>query len=156
MSGFTATLDDKALQEFLQRSADRFLNAVPAWEAIGEAMRTSVEENFERGGRPDPWQDLADSTKDRRREGSGSGPSYKILDDTGVLKGSITYDPYADRVEMGSALVYSAIHQFGGQAGRGKKTTIPERPYLLVQDEDWDEIEGTLLDFVTLTEGRQI
>ena len=34
-----------------------------------------------------------------------------------------------DHVEVGSSLVYTLIHQFGGKAGRGRKVTIPARPY---------------------------
>lgn len=32
--------------------------------------------------------------------------------------------------EMGSSVPYAAIHEYGGQAGRGGSTTIPARPYL--------------------------
>ena len=34
----------------------------------------------------------------------------------------------------GKSAAYAAIQQFGGQAGRGKKVTIPARPYLPLVD----------------------
>jgi phage gpG-like protein len=33
-------------------------------------------------------------------------------------------------VIFGSNMVYARIHQQGGQAGRGKKSFIPARPYM--------------------------
>ena len=36
----------------------------------------------------------------------------------------------ANYVSIGSNKPYSAIHMFGGQAGRGGATTIKARPYL--------------------------
>ena len=30
---------------------------------------------------------------------------------------------------------YAAIHQFGGKAGRGRKVTIPARPFLPVKSD---------------------
>lgn len=57
-------------------------------------------------------------------------------EDGGRLRGSITRDPVK---MMGGALgvrigpqrvVYAAIHEFGGKAGRGRSVTIPARPYL--------------------------
>jgi len=36
----------------------------------------------------------------------------------------------AQSVTIGSRLKYAAIHQYGGQAGRGNKVTIPARPYI--------------------------
>lgn len=31
-------------------------------------------------------------------------------------------------------MVYAAIHQFGGRAGKGKKVEIPARPFLPAND----------------------
>jgi phage gpG-like protein len=64
----------------------------------------------------------------------------KTLIDTARLMKSITYKEYSNRVEIGTNVVYGAIHQLGGKAGRGRKVTIPARPYLMVQDSDWTTI----------------
>ena len=36
--------------------------------------------------------------------------------------------------------MYAAIHQLGGQSGKGHKTEIPARPYLQLTDDDFAEI----------------
>ena len=43
-------------------------------------------------------------------------------------------------VEVGVSPVYSAIHNFGGKAGVNKSVDIPARPFLVVQNEDLEQI----------------
>ena len=43
---------------------------------------------------------------------------------------------------------YAAIQNFGGKAGRGRKVSIPARPFLVIQDEDWREIGEELENFL--------
>ena len=55
--------------------------------------------------------------------------------DGGTLRASITFIVKSSRGKVTSTIgpqrvPYGAIHEFGGQAGRGKLTTIPARPYL--------------------------
>jgi phage virion morphogenesis protein len=58
-------------------------------------------------------------------------PGNPILVAGGQLKRSLTFEGFPDgSVIFGSNMVYAAIHQYGGQAGRGKKTLIPARPYM--------------------------
>lgn len=56
---------------------------------------------------------------------------------TGILERSITIADFARSVDRGVRgiwgsldVVYALIHELGGQAGRGRKVTIPARPYL--------------------------
>ena len=42
-------------------------------------------------------------------------------------------------VIYGSKLPYAAIHEYGGQAGKGLKVNIPKRPYLLPALEQFDK-----------------
>lgn len=72
----------------------------------------------------------------------------KILIDTGRLRRSITYDAKRYSVRIGTGLVYGAIHQFGGKAGRGRRVTIPARPYLVVQEEDRRYIDEVIVDYL--------
>lgn len=77
----------------------------------------------------------------------------KLLAQSGQLKKSITIGEITNTsVEIGSSLVYARIHQLGGTIlprrfdalyipfGKGykkvHKTTIPARPYLVMQNED--------------------
>jgi phage virion morphogenesis protein len=47
-----------------------------------------------------------------------------------------------DSVEVGSNMVYSLIHHFGGKAGRKRKVTIPARPFLGVSEQEKAKIEN--------------
>ena len=62
--------------------------------------------------------------------------------------GSIHPEAHPDRAEIGTDMIYAAIHQFGGLAGRGHVVEIPARPYLGVRDEDWPEIKDAVLAFL--------
>ncbi|MCL2219318.1 MAG: phage virion morphogenesis protein [Chitinispirillia bacterium] len=119
----------------------------------GEILLSSVEENFQRGGRYGSagswrgggtrWADLADSTKAARAK-RGKWPG-RILDmSQGGLAASISKTVQGNAVTVGTNKRYGAIHQFGGQAGRGRKVTIPARPFLVVQDEDVEDMMDVL------------
>ena len=73
----------------------------------------------------------------------------KIL--TGATRNlrSIIYRAASDSVTIGTtppSKDYAAIHQFGGKAGRGRKVTIPARPYLGINAEDREEAIRTMKD----------
>lgn len=128
-----------------------FRAAVPSFDALREKLRDrrrlhrmiagtmadKVEQNFEEEGRP-KWQDLAPSTIEQRgRKGRWPG---KILQRDGQLAASISARSTQDSATVGSNLIYAAIHQFGGQAGPGRRVTIPARPYLQLTPDDISEI----------------
>ncbi len=56
--------------------------------------------------------------------------SKKPLVDTHDLSRQFHVSATATGVTVGNSMIYAAIHQFGGQAGKGKKVTIPARPFL--------------------------
>lgn len=120
---------------------------------------SGVRKGFTDQAAPDgtPWKPLAWSTivarmggmkkfarkmRSRiRRSGRGGSPGSRgvqILRDDGFLLGSVSSlsavgsigHVTRDEATLGSNLVYAAIHQFGGMAGRGHKTKIPARPYI--------------------------
>ena len=70
----------------------------------------------------------------------------KILTRDGHLGDSITARSSSQYAEWGTNRVYGAIHQLGGKAGRGRKVTIPARPYLGVNDENAADILNLLSD----------
>ena len=49
-----------------------------------------------------------------------------------------------DTALVGTNIIYAAIHNFGGQAGRNRKVTIPQREFLVLTNED----EQSLMDDV--------
>ncbi len=128
----------------LRRRAD---NMEPAFAEIGQMLLTSVERNFEEEGRysvpgawqggSSKWEKLAAATvRARKRKGRGPNP---ILQISGQLAASVHSEPDAAGVTVGTNLVYAGIHQFGGEAGRGRSVHVPARPYLVAQDEDIDD-----------------
>ncbi|MBK67919.1 MAG: phage virion morphogenesis protein [Rickettsiales bacterium] len=86
----------------------------------------------------------------------------QTLSDTGILKQSISSDHSADRLEIGSAMVYARIHQEGGIikpinqeklsfsiGGRFIQTDqvqMPARPYLGFSDADEEELINIVHD----------
>jgi phage virion morphogenesis protein len=106
----------------LERLAQATTHRTPLMRSIAGTMESAVLQNFDVGGRP-KWLGL------KYRQGTP-------LVDTENLMGSITSAYTNDEAIVGTNEPYAAIHQFGGKAGRGRKTTIPARPFLKLTPED--------------------
>lgn len=163
----TARFDSSAIEQRLMRIAERGENIAAPLNAIGEVILTSIDKNFEQEGRYEDtlhggstkWLPLAQSTRLQRINGSRAFTKkgtlrkrareklsgLKILQRSGVLARSFGKKVYGNTCEVGSNRIYAAIHHYGGQAGRGRRVTIPSRPILVVQDEDVTE-SLTILD----------
>lgn len=131
-------LDNKEVQDALIKVAQKCENLKPLMKNIAGIMADFTEENFAQEGRPDKWQELAKSTIKRRTK-TGHYPG-KILQVEGQLATSITTQYDSESAVIGSNLEYAAIHQIGGNTGKGKKITIPARPYLNIPEADIKEI----------------
>jgi phage virion morphogenesis protein len=141
--------DDSTLQRLLKQVKNRIGNTKPAFEVIGEVIHASILKNFEDGGHPGAWPDLAASTKKQRaRKGKWPGQILVMSGTRGGLVGSVSYNAMSDKVVFVANKPYAAIQHFGGMAGKGRKTEIPARPYMMIQDEDWTEIKAVLNDFI--------
>lgn len=118
---------------------------------LGEGIVYRINKRFETSTAPDgtPWKPLAQATynaladrlgksnfqKDGRLNSKGAsklankkiliGESRDLSRQFHVLSGN-------NSVTVGNSMIYAAIHQFGGQAGRNRKVTIPARPFLPV------------------------
>ncbi len=130
-------IDNQEVNKRLLDLATRGENLRPLMKNIAGIFAYSTEENFKEEGRP-KWTDLAESTKKQRKK-TGHYPG-QILQVTGQLASSISTYYDDNSAIIGSNLDYAAIHQLGGKTGKGKKTTIPARPYLQLTDEDFAEI----------------
>ena len=142
--GVLVKVDDKEVRKLLGGILKRMGNPGPAMKILGAIVRTSIVRNFEKGGRPTKWKALSPETL-KTKKGTA------ILREQGMaggLMGSVNYKPFSDKVVISADKVYAAIHHFGGKAGRGRKVTIPARPYMMVQDEDWVEMKAALGDFI--------
>ncbi len=141
--------DDADFQAFIQGMMSKLGNLEPAHEIAGEILHTSILRNFEEGGRPNRWTDLADSTKkQRKKQGNWPGQMLVRAGVRGGLMGAVSYDAAPDKVVFLGNKKYSAIQHHGGKAGPGRKVTIPARPYMMMQDEDWAEIKGAVKLFI--------
>ncbi len=161
MTTIDVKIDDKEVKALLTELQTKMKNLTPAFREIGQIVRSSVIKNFMEGGRPEKWKPHAESTilgsirkgyftkKGKLREPiSRKLRKGKVLINTGRLMKSIKSKAFSDRVEVGTNVIYSAIHQFGGKAGRRGQITIPARPFLLIQDEDWKEIKSALTSYL--------
>lgn len=70
------------------------------------------------------------------------------LHDSGSLRDSLSYVVGLGEVSVGSNLVYAAIHQYGGRAGRGAGFEMPVRPYIGLSRQNKREIEDELNDWM--------
>lgn len=161
----TITVESAVVEAALDRLARAARDLRPAMRDIGGLLEKETDDNFRAQGRPH-WKPLSQATilnrlmgktKDGKSKGIASvlrkdgdlrlaarrklEGGLAILQDTGVLRGSIRV--YSDKssvtigaarvmTKAGSPLEYAAIHQFGGMAGRNRKVRIPARPFLPV------------------------
>ena len=159
-------VDDARASAALRRLVGALAHPAPALDAIGARLESSTLLRFEREQAPGgaPWKKSARA----KREGG------QTLTDTARLKGSITHRVVGDSVEVGTNVVYGAIHQFGGKTrartirAKRKKalsfliggrrvfaksvrhpgSTIPARPFLGLDDTDRAAIERIVDRFV--------
>jgi phage gpG-like protein len=159
MGGVQIEVRDQEVTDALKGLLLRARNLRPAMTQIGGQLVTSTQHRFEHQKGPDgqPWKPLAFPTL-LGRAGEGAvkerltikGQDYvkltaraerrlgdvKILQVSLRLLKSITFRSDSESVAVGTNVPYARIHQLGGQAGRGRKVTIPARPYLGFDGED--------------------
>lgn len=112
---------------------------------VGALLESSTHERIASEKRaPDgtPWAPWSERTAARR------GEHHSLLVYGNHLLTSVQNYTEGTTVRVGSNLVYAAIHQQGGKAGRGRKVTIPARPYLGLSDADRDAVEALVIDTV--------
>ncbi|GAA4651684.1 phage virion morphogenesis protein [Kistimonas scapharcae] len=108
-------------------------------EAESQTRRRLSEEKESPDGRA--WEPLTDDWGKRKAAKSSGG----LLEYQGHLIDSISYQRQGNAVEVGSPLVYAAIHQHGG-APVG--SAIPAREYLGLSRENADDLNAITRDFI--------
>ena len=74
-------LDNKAVQDALLKVAAKAETLRPLMKNIAGIMADATEENFSQQGRPDKWQELAESTiKNVKKPDIGRGKFFKSKD----------------------------------------------------------------------------
>ena len=155
MNGITLQyqLNTFAAAKMLRRMEQ--VDTTPLMEEIGEQLLFSTLMNFENEQTPEgePWAPSI------RAENEGG----KTLQDRGHLRDSYTYQASSDQVEVGSNMIYAAIHHEGGEI-RAKnggnlrfkvgdrwvqkpKVEIPARPALGIGPDDTHEIDEIVQNF---------
>ena len=154
----TLRVDGAALvEQRLAALARRFADLTPLMDAFGLTLEEATIDRFDRERAPDGsgW-----TPSIRAREEGG-----KTLTDSARLRQSIGYRASAARVEVGTNVIYAAIHQFGGRisaksdrgltfrlpGGLGFRrkpfVDMPARPFLGVSAEDEAELIALAEDF---------
>lgn len=139
-------------------------NPAPLLEQLGEAVvLRSTRARFKSQAAPDgtAWAALQPWYKKEKSQNKN-----RVLTLSGQLRGQLVSQVVGGKsVEVGSNLVYAAVHQFGGTIKptngkllhfRGhvaKSVTIPARPYLGLSDEDRNEIVERTLDWLRTAGG---
>ena len=106
----------------LRGMSERLKDLTPAMEAGAQAIVKHVSDRFRSATDPEgaAWKPLAASTVARRRKRSD-----RILQDTGILKNSITATSNAKSITFGTNVPYAGPHQFGTRK-------MPRRAFLPV------------------------
>ena len=164
-------------QRALVKMSEGFKDLTIPLKRSGIYMVSSVDKNFAVQGRPVPWVALSPMTVAMRRKGRGGG-NQLILQDTGMLRRSITYELVGiDSVRVGTNLPYARKLQFGGvnvipahrervksyyRVQKGKRVQvrefdrdmprrefqIPARAFIVFQDEDKIIIQKIFSDYM--------
>jgi phage virion morphogenesis protein len=131
--GISISIAEDGITPILRNLIALSADLTPAHEAIGADLLFKAQRRFELERDPDgnPWPPSIRALAEGGR----------TLTDQANLVNSLTYNADATKVEVGTNLVYGAIHQTGGSAGRGGATKLPARPYLGLEEDDPRAIE---------------
>ena len=159
-----ATIERHEFDTFLEILKDRAVHLKPIMAVAGNIVVKSVKQNFREGVRPEKW------TQSKK-------PKGMTLIGTGALMKSIHHKVDDDGMGvtvMTGPQKYAAIHQFGGTTApheiKAKNrralqftvggvtlyrkkvhhpgSNIPARPYMLLQDEDIENIKKVMLEYL--------
>lgn len=147
-------IKDRGLTDMVNRITGRMDDMTPIFKVIGEVITESVMRNFEEHRSPEgkKWEALSPDYAAWKAK-KGRNPS-DILILNRILASSIHPKAGRDRVQVGTNIVYAAVHQFGIGARSSLKTKrrmpgIPARPFMGVRDDDWPEIRAAVEMFLT-------
>lgn len=158
-AGQTIELEDAGMRAALEVLARAWTDPSPVMDDVGSYLETATAQRFEHGTGPD-----GEAWKPSLRASLGG----KTLVDSGRLRDSIARTATNDSVTLSTAVLYAAIHQFGGvikpkrqgvlahglrfQLASGawvmrRQVTMPARPFLGVGEDDKTEIRAIFADW---------
>ena len=123
MAGFSITIDDSQVNALLDGMSG--FELLELAQIAGEELKKVTYEAIE------TKKDPVTGTSWKQSQ-NNEDTLYK----GGYLKQSVDWDASGrgELLSIGSNKEYARIHQEGGQAGRGRKVTIPQRRYLGAPD----------------------
>jgi len=121
--------NNEEIRALLKKAGDKAKDLRVPLKRSGILMLRSIDKNFRVEGRPEKWAPLSPMTiAMRRKEGKGA----KILQDTGMGRGSIVYNVVSNQeVQIGTPLKYMAKHQTGGTINIPARDIYPVRARVL-------------------------
>ena len=141
-------IDD--LAGWFNKGAVDKLKSKAFYNIVADIVESSIQQNFEVQGRfsgkgenatggTTTWSPLASSTiKARTRKGYYPG---KMLQVTGALKSSISYEATNEGVSIGVGMEYGKYLQQG-------TSKMDARPFLVIQEDDLEEIGQEAIRFL--------
>jgi len=153
---FTITVEDREAKATLKALSDRVGNLRPILQTIGEGIIERTKRRFETGKDPagKPWKpnsavtlglfssSLSGQKSKVKKDGSLNASGARalankkpLIGESQDLRRQFTVEAGANSLQVGSTPKYAAIQQFGGKAGRGRKVTIPARPFLPIHQD---------------------
>jgi phage virion morphogenesis protein len=158
MTAASIVIDDREIQEGLQRVLDAAGDLAPVLKNIGEYEMEATKDRFRTERDPDgkPWESLNALYKTTKK-----GPRI-LTGQTRSLSEIIYQLASQTSVEVGSNVVYARIHNeggtikpknatalvfsMGGQTFKVKSVRMPRRAFLGINEEDRREIEAIIRD----------
>lgn len=151
------TMSFDELRAQMQSLESRLKDTEPLMAHIANTLGIFTSQSFEKETSPfgEKWQDLSPSTLKKHK-----GLKKKLVD-KGKLVNSIHTSHTATSATIGTNIKYAAIHQFGGIAGKGHKSKIPQRAFLPIDKEGniptsvQDELKSLVQEYVLGELGEQ-
>lgn len=153
MNDFEVTIRDAAMEAIFDQLHARATHLRPALLEIGEDLGAMMKASFSTSTSPwgDRWAPNAQATIMAHLAKFGGSYSKKtgritatgakrvmnkkpLIGETRALSTTIYSRVEGNTLTVGSPMQYAALQNFGGQAGRGKKVTIPERRFMPADD----------------------
>ncbi len=133
----------------LEKLSKVLANKKPLLRRIANTLQNVTEESFDKQTSPfgRRWKPNSPKTLAGKR-------GNKVLIKSGHLSQSFTQKITGNSVRVGTNKTYAAIHQFGGKAGRGKKVSIPARPFMPIKSNGEipkdleDKLEKEVVDYL--------
>jgi phage gpG-like protein len=142
----------------LRNVSERTVNLSPVLEVAADDTKTLIDTSFRElrspGGRK--WRGLHRSTIKKRREKYGHNRTVIItpLNDTGIMKNSVTATFTPSSIKFGTNVPYAAYHQFG--TGRMNRPFMPVElsgaQYVLMTGgaagRHWSDVREMVIEYI--------